>query len=66
MTEEQLQSMEATARKIGDAARALSEMANLAGLVLTIETRPKAPLAMGNYTIVVTTRLSHEAYRRES
>jgi hypothetical protein len=52
------------AQKIGDAARALSELANSAGLILTIETRPKAPLAMGNYTIVVGVRPSHEAYRR--
>lgn len=53
------------AQKIGDAARALSELANSAGLILTIETRPEAPLAMGNYTIVIGIRQSHEAYRSE-
>lgn len=66
MTAEQLQNMETVAHRIATAARALSELANLAGLVLTIEARPKQPLAMGNYAIEVDVRPSHEAYRRLS
>lgn len=54
------------AQKIGAAAQALSELANSAGLILTIETRPKAPLAMGNYIIVVGVRSSHAAYRSQA
>jgi hypothetical protein len=54
------------ANRICAAAQMLSEMANLNGMVLTIETTPKQPLSMGNYTIVVGLRPSHEAYRSMS
>lgn len=63
MTADQLAHMERTANRIASAARTLSELANLSGLVLTIETSPKLPLAMGNYQIEVKVRLSHQAYR---
>lgn len=66
MTDEDFKLMELTAHRIATAARAISELANLSGLVLTIETKPQQPLAMGNYTIVVNVRPSCEAYRSQS
>lgn len=66
MTPEQLHHMELAAFRVASAARALSELANLSGLVLTVETKPAQPLAMGNYTITVDVRPSHEAYRELS
>lgn len=54
------------ANRICVGAQMLSEMANLNGMVLTIETTPKQPLSMGNYSITVSIRPSHETYRRES
>ena len=44
-------------------AQELSLRANAMGFVLTIETLPRKPLAMGNYDSVATLRLSHAVYR---
>lgn len=44
-------------------ARELIAEAERAGLVLTIAEVPKQPLAMGNYELVPTLRLSHFNYR---
>jgi hypothetical protein len=56
----------AVADEIGKAAVALSTLAQLNGMVLTIDTKPLAPLAMGNYSIQIDIRLSHHAYRSAS
>jgi hypothetical protein len=66
MTEQQTESMLLMAERIGAAAQALSELANLNGMVLTIECRPERPLAMGHYSIVIGVRPSHEAYRSQA
>ena len=55
MTPEQQQHHE----QVHAEARALIEYAASKGIVLTIETRPKKPLAMGNYDFAVETRDAH-------
>lgn len=52
--------------QILEEAEALCMRANAVGLVLTIETLARPPLAMGNYDCVATLRLSHSVYRDES
>ena len=49
---------------IHELALRLVEQARWAGVVLTIETKPLAPLAMGNYEMVVETRMTKEANAR--
>ena len=61
-----LVNVEELANRLAVSAQMLSEIANLNGLVLTIETTPKVPLSMGNYTITVSIRPSRETYRSES
>lgn len=48
----------ATLAMVHDAAQRLVELANLAGLVVTIERRPQQPLAMGHAEYVIETRPS--------
>ena len=62
----QLVNVEELASRLAVSAQMLSEIANLNGLVLTIETTPKVPLSMGNYIITVSIRPSRETYRSES
>lgn len=56
----------AVAEELGKAAVALSTLAQLNGMVVTIETKPLQPLAMGNYSIAIDIRPSHHAYRSAS
>lgn len=42
----------------------LVEMARENGVVLTIETRPSEPFAMGSYTMQVHTRLTRTEYAK--
>jgi hypothetical protein len=42
--------------EIGKRARELLDIADAVGITLTIEQRPRQPLAMGNYEHVVTVR----------
>lgn len=44
-------------------AKILTETASAYGFVLTIETAPKQPLAMGNYEYQCELRVSHDVYR---
>jgi hypothetical protein len=53
----------ATAEEIGKAAMALHQLAQMAGLLVTINTKPLTPLAMGNYRIEIEIRPTHHAYR---
>ena len=43
----------------------LCDVANDYGLVLTISTTPRQPLAMGNYDMLISLSMSHAAYRSE-
>ncbi len=56
----------AIADQISTVAIELSKLAHLNGLILTIETKLKPPLAMGNYSILVDVRPSHRAYRSKA
>lgn len=47
-------------------AQLLTDLAAAYGFVLTIETVPKLPLAMGNYEYECQLRISHEVYRSAS
>ena len=47
-------------------ALALAELALLEGFVVTIETTPLKPLALGNYDLEITVRDSHATYRGQS
>jgi hypothetical protein len=47
-------------------ARALVERASSIGLVLTIETVPDKPLAMGNHHPLITIRAAKKLYRGEA
>ena len=42
----------------------LVERARFYGVVITVETEPRLPLAMGNYRMVVHTRASRELYAK--
>lgn len=44
-------------------AQLLTDLAGSYGFVLTIQTAPKLPLAMGNYDYQCELRISHDAYR---
>jgi hypothetical protein len=46
-------------------AQALIELAYSEGFVLTIETKPLKPLALGNYNLEINVRDSHSTYRGE-
>lgn len=63
MTPGSIEHVKVSADKIADMAVALSELAQLNGLILTMQTYPIKPLAMGNYGINVDLRPSHAAYR---
>ena len=52
-----------TVRGVADAARELVETAMKHGLVLTINTVAREPLAMGNYDLVVDVRAGNPIYR---
>lgn len=47
-------------------AELLTDTAAAYGFVLTIQTVPKQPLAMGNYEYQCELRISHDIYRSES
>lgn len=57
--------LKAAGTAVANAAVALSTLAQLNGLIVTIETKPLEPLAMGNYSIEIQIRPSHAAYRGE-
>lgn len=50
---------------VAQAALALVALAYESGLVLTIETKPLAPLRMGNYDMTVSVRPSNDYYRNQ-
>ena len=47
-------------------AQALAELAFSEGFVVTIQTIPLKPLALGNYDLEITVRDSHATYRSQS
>lgn len=47
-------------------ALALAELAFSEGFVLTIETKPLKPLALGNYDLEISVRDSNPTYRSQS
>lgn len=51
---------------VADAAAALVKLAHQNGLTLTIETEALEPLAMGNYRMKISVRMSHQSYRGEA
>jgi len=53
-------------KQIHEQALQLVERARWHGVVLTIQTEPRQPLAMGNYSMVVDTRLTKEAHARSA
>lgn len=57
---------QAIGEQIAKAAVALSTLAQLNGFIVTINTSPLQPLAMGNYQIDIEIRPSHQAYRSAS
>lgn len=52
-----------TIEGLSKAARELVKSAEKHGLVLTVKTHPRQPLAMGNYDMVVEVRDSNKVYR---
>lgn len=65
MTLEQMDHAAEVAEQIAEAALALSKLANLNGILLTITTQANQPLAMGNYAVVIGVRPSHANYRSQ-
>lgn len=66
---EEVDSLEKAAQvvdAIQEAAKDLVLLARSYGMVVTIETEPTKPLAMGNYNMVVTIRAGNDMYRSES
>ena len=49
-----------------EAAATLVKLAYQNGLILTIETEALEPLAMGNYSMKISVRTSHQRYRGEA
>lgn len=56
----------ATHEQIMEDAKRLVELASATGFVLTIETSPQFPPAMGKYDMVATLRPSNQIYRSQS
>jgi hypothetical protein len=61
-----LEKAEQVISAIQQAAKDLVLKAREYGIVVTIETEPVKPLAMGHYDMVVTTRPGHDIYRNQS